>query len=76
MLDCAKHSCARLRSNQHEVVVRHQTSRQFKIDLPSEILDDPHYGVEATSAIVTVRPMESHAKSQKNNDEITLIEPF
>lgn len=68
---------ARLRSNQHEVVIRQQSRRMFQKDLlPVEVLNDPRYWLQTTSAIVTVRPMGDYAKILKNNDEISLIEPF
>ena len=68
---------ARLRSNQHEVVIRQQSRRVFQKDLlPVVVLNDPRYWLETTSAIVTVRPMGGYAKILKNIDEISLIEPF
>ena len=68
---------AHLRSNRHEVVIRQQSRRTFQKDLlPVEVLNDPRYWLQTTSAIVTVRPMGVYGNVLKNNDEISLLEPF
>lgn len=57
---------SRLRSNSHEVVIRHQTRRVFQRDLlPPEILNDPKYWVESSSAVVTVRPMRDDSSPKR-----------
>jgi hypothetical protein len=68
---------ARLRSNQFELVIKTQKRRAFQKDrLPCSILDDPNYWVETTVQVVSVRPLDSAARSGATRDDITLIEPF
>ena len=68
---------AHLRSNRHEVVIRQQSRCTFQKDLlPVEVLHDPRYWLQTTSAIVTVRLRGVYGKILKTNDEISLIEPF
>ena len=68
---------ARLRSNQHEVVIRRQSRRVFQKDLlPPAVLNDPRYWSETLSEVVMVRPMGDLSNMLKSNDEIVLIEPF
>lgn len=51
-------SGTRLRSNQHEVVVRRQSRRVFQKDLlPPAILDDPRYWSEIISETVSIRSL-------------------
>jgi hypothetical protein len=71
------HPGARLRSNQHEVVVRRQTRRVFHRDLlPPAVLHDPLYWTETRSETVLVRALEKQVKSLKENEDIVLVEPF
>ena len=68
---------ARLRSNQHEVTIRQQTRRVFQKDLlPSEVLNNPRYWAETSSAVVTVSPLAAQSKVLKDNDDVVLIERF
>ena len=72
---------ARLRSNQHEVTIRQQTRQQtrrvFQKDLlPSEVLNNPRYWAETSSAVVTVSPLAAQSKVLKDNDDVVLIERF
>ena len=73
------------RSNQYEVVVRHQTRRTFQKDrLPADILNDARYWEETSSPIVTVKSLTlqekpsayiAKAKSPQSHD-FHLVEPF
>ena len=68
---------ARLRSNQFQVLVRHQTRRVFQKDrLPTQILNDPKYWTEVTNPVVTVQPLSAPNAAGRSSDEPVLIEPF
>ena len=60
------------RSNQHEVVIKHQSRKVFMKDLlPDEILGNPRFWKTTTSPVVTVRDI-----GPAMDDEIELIEAF
>lgn len=69
---------ARLRSNQHEVVVRHGRRRVFVKDrLPKHILDDPAYWDERSSTVITLRALDGGGRAGRRrdpDDDLTLIE--
>ena len=68
---------ARLRSNQFEVAVRHQSRRVFQKDhLPQQILNDPKYWTETTTTVASVRPLGGVRQVLPSSDEPVLIEPF
>ena len=66
---------ARLRSNQHEVVIRHLTRRLLQKDrLPPEILNNTAYWEEASHSSVVVNSLI--VKENTFGSELVLIEPF
>ena len=76
---------ARLRSNRHQVDVKHQTRRVFQKDrLPAAILNDPRYWEETASTVVSVREIgtpaphrpSAPARQADNEPDLVLIEPF
>lgn len=68
---------ARLRSNQHEVVVRSQKRRVFQKDrLPPAILNDPRYWDETQAEVVTVRSLSSAPLRAAHRDDFDVIERF
>ena len=68
---------ARLRSNQFQVTIRHQSRRVFQKErLPTQILNDPKYWSEATSPIVSVQPLSGSNAARRSSDEPVLIESF
>ena len=68
---------ARLRSNQFEVTIRHQSRRVFlKDNLTSQILNDPKYWSQTTSAIVLVRPLNGHVPQNRPAEALVLVERF
>ncbi len=68
---------ARLRSNQFEVEVRHQSRRVFqRHQLPPQILNDPKYWAKTTTTVVSVRPLDGFRQAQAPGDDPVLIESF
>lgn len=59
----------RLRSNQHEVILRKSTRRSFQKELlPPEFLNAPRFWRQSEQVTVFVRPIE--------DDDLQLTEPF
>ena len=68
---------ARLRSNQFEVAVRHQSRRVFQKDhLPPQILNDRKYRADTTTTVVSVRPLAGCRPAQVSKADPVLIEPL
>lgn len=68
---------ARLRSNQHEVVIKQQTRRLFQKDLLAPvILNDPRYWSGSTSEVVTVKSPENCIKPLNKKDYFAITERF
>ncbi len=79
---------ARLRSNRHQVDVKHQKRRVFQKDrLPAAILDDPRFWEETATTVVSVREIGPSApnwppgqgelsRQARDEPDLVLIEPF
>lgn len=68
---------ARLRSNQHEVVLRQQNRRVFVKDrLPAAILNNAAYWEDRSNTVVTLRALDGAGPVRRRppDDDLVLIE--